>query len=146
MPTSHRSPPVDDVSRQIVDQLREDGRRPYATIGRAVGLSEAAVRQRVQRLVESGVIAIRAVVEPSHIGITRQATVGVRSTGDADVAAALSRVPGVTRVVTTAGSFDHLVDVACEDDAALLDALRRIRSLRGVVATESFVHLAHPPG
>ena len=143
MPSSARPAAVDDVSRQIIEQLQEDGRRPYATIGRAVGLSEAAVRQRVQRLLESGVMTIRAVAQPESVGLKRQATVGVRSTGDpAEVTAAMARLEGVTRVVSTAGSFDHLVDVVCEDDACLLELLRRIRSVRGVVATESFVHLA----
>ena len=81
MPNGTR-PLLDDVSKRIIEQLQEDGRRAYATIGKAVGLSEAAVRQRVQRLVESGVIQIVAVTDPLQVGFTRQAMIGVRSDGD----------------------------------------------------------------
>ena len=55
---------LDDVSKAIIEQLQEDGRRPYAAIGKAVGLSEAAVRQRVQRLLDGGVMQIVAVTDP----------------------------------------------------------------------------------
>ena len=55
---------LDDVSKAIIEQLQEDGRRPYASIGKAVGLSEAAVRQRVQRLLDAGVMQIVAVTDP----------------------------------------------------------------------------------
>lgn len=59
---------LDDVAKQIIEQLQEDGRRPYATIGKAVGLSEAAVRQRVQRLLDAGVMQIVAVTDPLQLG------------------------------------------------------------------------------
>ena len=61
--------PLDDVSKAIIEQLQEDGRRPYAAIGKAVGLSEAAVRQRVQRLLDAGVMQIVAVTDPLHGGL-----------------------------------------------------------------------------
>ena len=53
MTTKHR-PVLDDTSRAIIEQLQIDGRKPYAAIGLAVGLSEAAVRQRIAKLIESG--------------------------------------------------------------------------------------------
>ena len=88
---------LDDVGKAIVEQLQEDGRRPYATIGRAVGLSEAAVRQRVQRLQEAGVIQIVAVTDPLQLGFRRQAMVGVRVDGDLRaVADALAELPRST--------------------------------------------------
>src|SRR6478609_9935836 len=76
--------PLDDVSKAIIEQLQQDGRRPYATIGEAVGLSEAAVRQRVQRLIRSGVVQIVAVTDPLQIGFTRQAKIGLRAEGNLD--------------------------------------------------------------
>ncbi|MDP9219132.1 MAG: AsnC family transcriptional regulator, partial [Actinomycetota bacterium] len=76
------SPILDEVSKRIIDQLQEDGRRPYAAIGKAVGLSEAAVRQRVQRLLESGVVQIVAVTDPLQVGFSRQAMIGLRTEGD----------------------------------------------------------------
>ena len=74
-------PALDDVSKAIIEQLQEDGRRPYATIGKAIGLSEAAVRQRVQRLIDSGVMQIVAVTDPLQVGFTRQAMIGLRADG-----------------------------------------------------------------
>ncbi|WP_129337709.1 Lrp/AsnC family transcriptional regulator [Cellulomonas endophytica] len=136
-------PVLDDVSKAIIEQLQEDGRRAYATIGKAVGLSEAAVRQRVQRLVESGVVQIVAVTDPLQVGFPRQAMIGVRSDGDTEeLAAALAAIPEVDYVVVTAGGFDVLAEVVCEDDDHLLEVLnRKIRPLPGVRSTETFVYL-----
>src|SRR6184192_1913912 len=111
-PTPGRpAPPVlDDLSKRIIEQLQEDGRRAYATIGRAVGLSEAAVRQRVQKLIDSGVMQIVAVTDPLTVGFHRQAMIGIRCEGDLDpVAEALAAMEEVDYVVMTAGSFDLLV-------------------------------------
>src|SRR6186997_848960 len=100
---------LDDVSKAIVEQLQEDGRRPYATIGKAIGLSEAAVRQRVQRLTDSGVMQIVAVTDPLQVGFSRQAMIGLRCEGDLSlVADALAAMPEVDYVVITAGGFDLL--------------------------------------
>jgi Lrp/AsnC family transcriptional regulator, regulator for asnA, asnC and gidA len=134
---------LDELSKRIVEQLQTDGRQPFATIARTVGLSEAAVRQRVQKLLDADVMQIVAVTDPLQVGFTRQAMIGVRVTGDvARVAEALCAMPDVAYVVTTAGSFDLLVEVVCEDDAHLLDLLMgRIRTLPGVTATETFVYL-----
>ncbi len=134
---------LDEVSKRIIEQLQEDGRRPYAAIGKAVGLSEAAVRQRVQRLLEAGVMQIVAVTDPLTVGFPRQAMVGIRVEGDVDpVAEHLASMPEVDYVVITAGSFDLLVEIVCENDDHLLQTVnKRIRSLPGVRATESFVYL-----
>ncbi len=133
---------LDDVSRAIIEQLQEDGRRSYARIAAAVGLSEAAVRQRVQRLLDAGVMQIVAVTDPMQVGFPRQAMVGVRTNGDArSVADALATCPEVAYVVVTAGSFDVIVEVVCEDDVHLLDTIARLRSVGGVVSTEAFVYL-----
>lgn len=143
--TSTRRPSaaLDPISKAIIEQLQEDGRRPYATIGRAVGLSEAAVRQRVQRLVESGVVQIVAVTDPVQVGFTRQAMIGIRAGGDLrGLADALSEVAEVDYVVITAGGFDLLVEVVCEDDAHLLTLLNEtVRRMPGVRGTETFVYL-----
>ncbi|HUW17459.1 MAG TPA: Lrp/AsnC family transcriptional regulator [Actinomycetes bacterium] len=134
---------LDDVSKAIIEQLQQDGRRPYATIGRAVGLSEAAVRQRVQRLLESGVMQIVAVTDPLTVGFTRAAMIGIRVDGDMEVAAEqLEAMPEVDYVVITAGAYDLLVEVVCEDDDHLLDVInKRIRVIPGVRHTETFVYL-----
>lgn len=134
---------LDDVSKSIIEHLQTDGRRSYASIAKSVGLSEAAVRQRVQRLLDSDVMQIVAVTDPLQMGFTRQAMVGIRAEGELHlVADLLTAMPEVNYVVTTAGSFDLIIEVVCEDDDELLNLLsRRIRTLPGVVSTETFVYL-----
>src|SRR5712691_5265854 len=101
----------DDVSKQIIEQLQGDGRRSYAAIGKAVGLSEAAVRQRVQRLHETGVMQIVAVTDPLTLGFRRQAMIGLKCDGDlAKVADDLANMDEIDYVVVTAGSFDLLLE------------------------------------
>jgi Lrp/AsnC family transcriptional regulator for asnA, asnC and gidA len=134
---------LDDVSKAIIEQLQTDGRTSYATIAKRVGLSDAAVRVRVQRLLDSDVMQIVAVTDPLQLGFTRQAMIGIRTEGDTQlVAAQLTEMTEVTYVVTTAGSFDLIIEVVCEDDEELLDLVsRRIRILAGVASTETFVYL-----
>jgi Lrp/AsnC family transcriptional regulator for asnA, asnC and gidA len=134
---------LDDVSKAIIEQLQQDGRRPYAAIGEAVGLSEAAVRQRVQRLIRSGVMQIVAVTDPLQVGFTRQAMIGLRAEGNLDpIVEELTAMDEVDYTVVTAGSFDILVEVVCENDDHLLDLLNsRIRTIPGVRSSESFVYL-----
>jgi Lrp/AsnC family transcriptional regulator for asnA, asnC and gidA len=134
---------LDDVSKAIIELLQEDGRQAYATIAKRVGLSEAAVRQRVQRLLDQEVMQIVAVTDPLQVGFRRQAMIGIRVDGDlTPVADALTAMDEVAYVVTTAGSFDVLVEVVCEDDDDLLQLLTgSIRTLPGVHSTETFVYL-----
>jgi Lrp/AsnC family transcriptional regulator, regulator for asnA, asnC and gidA len=134
---------LDEANRAIIEALQRDGRRAYGAIAEEVGLSEAAVRRRVQRLRETGVIQIVAVTDPLQLGFHRQALVGVRVEGDVRmVATKLADLDDVDYVVMCAGSFDLLVEVVCEDDDHLLRLLNdSIRSIPGVYATESFVYL-----
>ncbi|MFM1844729.1 MAG: hypothetical protein RI917_47 [Actinomycetota bacterium] len=134
---------LDEVSKLIIEQLQKDGRKSYAEIGKVVGLSEAAVRQRVQKLTESGVLQIVAVTDPLKLGFSRQAMIGIRCVGDSmQVADAIAKIPSVDYVVLTAGSFDIMAEVVCEDDDQLIELLNdKIRSLPGVVSSETFVYL-----
>ncbi len=138
-----KSAALDDVSKAIVEQLQQDGRRSYAEIGKAVGLSEAAVRQRVQKLQDAGIMQVVAVTDPMQLGFYRQAMVGIRVTGDSTkVAAKLGEIDAVDYIVLTAGSFDILVEVVCESDDDLIELLNhRIRQIDGVQSTETFVYL-----
>ncbi|OHT89191.1 Lrp/AsnC family transcriptional regulator [Mycobacteroides saopaulense] len=134
---------LDDVSKAIVEELQQDGRRPYATIGKSVGLSEAAVRQRVQRMIDAGVMQIVAVTDPMQLGFKRQAMIGIKCSGDTtEVADRLAELEAVDYVVLTAGTFDAIVEVVCEDDDDLLDLLnKQIRAVSGVTSTETLVYL-----
>jgi len=135
--------PLDDIAKAIVEQLQADGRKSYADLGKAVGLSEAAVRQRVQRLIETGVIQIVGVTDPTQLGFTRQAMIGIRATGDTTaLAQTISAMREVDYVVLTAGSHDILAECVVEDDDALIELLNaKIRGLPGVIGTETFVYL-----
>jgi Lrp/AsnC family transcriptional regulator, regulator for asnA, asnC and gidA len=134
---------LDDASKAIIEQLQADGRRAYAAIGKAVGLSEAAVRQRVQRLSDAGIMQIVAVTDPLQLGFARQAMIGIHAEGDLEpIATELSTMAEVDYVIVTAGSFDLMVEVVCESDDHLLELLsKRIRAIDGVRSTESFVYL-----
>jgi Lrp/AsnC family transcriptional regulator for asnA, asnC and gidA len=133
---------IDDVSKRIIEQLQQDGRRSYAAIGKAVGLSEAAVRQRVQRLIDGGVMQIVAVTDPMTLGFHRQTMIGIKCEGDLErVADQLAHMEEIDYVVITSGSFDVLVEVVCEDDDHLLEILSQVRGVPSVTSTETFVYL-----
>lgn len=135
--------PLDDLSRRLIEALQQDGRRSYASLAQDVGLSEAAVRQRVKRLLDDEVMQIVAVTDPMTVGFSRQALVGIRVEGDVRaVAARLSELPELEYVVLCAGTFDILVELVCEDDEHLLSLLNQsVRSVEGVRETETFVYL-----
>jgi Lrp/AsnC family transcriptional regulator for asnA, asnC and gidA len=142
--TYRRTPPaaLDDISKAIIEQLQEDGRQSYAAIGKAVGLSEAAIRQRVQRLQADGVLQIVAVTDPLTLGFTRQAMIAIKCEGDlGKVADQLADIEEISYVVLTAGSFDLLCEVVCEDDDHLLEILSQVRNVPSVTSTETFVYL-----
>ncbi|MCW2952738.1 MAG: transcriptional regulator, AsnC family [Conexibacter sp.] len=140
---TERRSPLDDVDRLIVGELQRDGRMPYSRLGPAVGLSEAAARQRVQRLLDRGVMQVVAVTDPLQLGSRVMAMVAVRTTGDMRrVADELSALDESIYVVATAGSFDLLAEVVCDDHEHLLRVLSdKVRTIEGVASTESFIYL-----
>jgi Lrp/AsnC family transcriptional regulator for asnA, asnC and gidA len=134
---------LDHIDKAIIRELQLDGRMAYAKLGPAVGLSQAAVRQRVQRLIENGVMQVVAVTDPLTLGFGLQAMVGVAVDGDLrEVAAKLSKVDEVSYVVVTTGRFDLLVEVVCRDNEHMLAVVNDvIRALPAVRATETFTYL-----
>lgn len=136
-------PALDEVNKLIIEQLQRDGRMSYAALAKIVGLSEAAVRQRVQRLLDADVMQIVAVTDPLTLGFTRQVMIGLRVTGDMrPVADAIAAIPEVDYVVMCAGGYDILAELVCTDDDHLLQLLNdTIRTIPGVTATETFVYL-----
>jgi Lrp/AsnC family transcriptional regulator for asnA, asnC and gidA len=134
---------LDGTAKRIIEQLQRDGRRSYAAIAKDVGLSEAAVRQRIQRLLEAGVMQIVAVTDPLTLGFRRQAMVGVRADGDLrEVAERLGELSEIDYVVLTAGSHDIILEVVAEDDDHLLRVVNeQIRRVPGVRSTEIYMYL-----
>jgi Lrp/AsnC family transcriptional regulator for asnA, asnC and gidA len=136
-------PGLDEANKRIIELLQQDGRLSYASIAKIVGLSEAAVRQRVQRLLDNGVMQIVAVTDPLTLGFARQVMVGIKVEGDTrPVAKQLADFTEVDYVVLCAGGYDILAELVATDDDHLLTLLNdRIRSIPGVTATETFVYL-----
>ena len=134
---------MDDVDKAIVEALQHDGRLPYTKLAAEVGLSEAAVRQRVARLTESGVVQIVAVTDPLMLGFRRMAMIGLKVEGDLRVVSdAIAAIPEVSYVVIVSGSFDMMMEVVCEDDDHLLALLNdTVRSIPGVRSTETLTYL-----
>ena len=134
---------LDMIDRQIIGLLQLDGRRAYGAIAEEVGLSEAAVRRRVQRLKDSGVMQIVAITDPQLLGYGREALVGIRVHGDVrTVADQVAAIDEANYVVMTAGSFDIIAEVIAVDDAALVHLLNdSIRSIPGVTEVETFLYL-----
>ncbi len=134
---------LDDIDKAVVRELQRDGRISYAELGPLVGLSQAAVRQRVRRLIDSGAVQIVGVTDPTSLGFHVFAMLGIRATGDVSVVArAIAELEAVDYVVVTAGRFDLLVEVVCADNSALLDLVNAdIRSVAGVESAEIFTYL-----
>lgn len=135
---------VSELDKRIIEHLQQDGRRPFTQIAAELGVSEAAVRARTNRLVERGILQIVGVTDPLKLGFQQMAMVGIRCERDrlVAVAEAVAGFPEVDYVVITAGTYDVLIEVVCEDNAALLDFLaERLRAIDGVRDTETFVYL-----
>ena len=133
---------LDRFDRAIIEQLQADGRMPYTRLAGAVGLSEAAVRQRVQRLIESNAMQVVAVTDPMTLGLRRMAMIGIRTEGDTvAIADQVRAMDDVEYLVITAGSFHLLAEVVVADDEGLLELGSRIRTVPGVRATEAFIYL-----
>jgi Lrp/AsnC family transcriptional regulator, regulator for asnA, asnC and gidA len=134
---------IDAVSKAIIEQLQQDGRRSFVDIAETVGISEEAVRKRVQDLENAGVMQITAVTDPLQVGFARQAMLGVIVEGQRKpVAEALAAIEEVDYVVITAGGFDILAEVVGESDAHLLELVTsRIRPIPGIASIHTFLYL-----
>ena len=134
---------LDPLGKAILAQLQEDGRRSYTAIAAAVGLSEAAVRNRVRALLDSGALQIVAVTDPSILGFGVMASIGVMADGDSrTVADALSAIAEVDYCVLTSGRYDLQIEVVCRDNEHLLTVLNdQIRTVDGVRDTETSICL-----
>ncbi len=133
---------LDDVDRAIIEALQRNGREPFRRIAAGLGVSEATVRARYARLCDDEILQVTGVTNPLGLGFDAQAMVGVRTTGSPEpVAEEIARWDEAGYVVVTAGQFDVLVELVCEDRRHLLELTSRIRGVEGVTSTESFVYL-----
>ncbi|HET7350929.1 MAG TPA: Lrp/AsnC family transcriptional regulator [Marmoricola sp.] len=142
VPSRASRPVLDPVSKAIIEQLQQDGRRSYAAIAQSVGTTEADARERVRDLIDSGVMQIVAVTDPLQLGFARQAMLGIVVDGDRRaVAATIAEVDEVDYVVVTAGDFDVLAEVIGVSDAHLLELVTaRIRPIPGVRSIHTYLY------
>ena len=133
---------LDKSNRRIIEILQRDGRRSFTSIGRDLGMSEAAVRARVQRMTDAGVLSVVAVTDPLRLGFDVMALIGVQATDLTRVADEVSEWAETSYVVIAAGAYDLLVEVVCEDNGDLLRVVERLRSVDGVRSTETFMYLS----
>jgi Lrp/AsnC family transcriptional regulator, regulator for asnA, asnC and gidA len=138
-----RQEELSDLDKRIIEHLQEDGRRPFTQIAAALGVSEAAVRARTNRLVERSFLQIVGVADPDKLGF-QQALIGIRCEPGriVDAAEALAALPEVDYVVITAGRYDILIETVSEDNEGLLRFLNeRLQRIDGVRDTETFTYL-----
>ncbi len=134
---------LDAIDKALLRALQRDGRMSYAQLGPLVNLSAPAVRQRVQRLVDAGVLRVVGVTDPLALGLPLMAMVGVQADGDVRaVADRLAELPAVIYVVLTSGVYDLLVEVVCREPHELLDLVEdAIKPIDGVKGVETLVYL-----
>jgi Lrp/AsnC family transcriptional regulator, regulator for asnA, asnC and gidA len=134
--------PLDATDKAIIRALQADGRISYADLAPKVGLSAPATRQRVQRLMDSGLLQVVAVTDPLRLGLPVMALVGIGVDGDVRaVADRVSEIDNVIYVVLTSGSFDLFAEVVCRDMDELFSVVNdHVKTVPGVRATESFVY------
>jgi len=137
---AYRSPSrlaLDDTDRALALALQDDGRASYAKLAELVGMSQAGVRTRVQRLLATGAVQIAAVADPFAFGFSITAMLGVTFTGDLHALAdEVAELDAVHFVALTAGRYDCLAEVVCVDSDDLLalvnDCIRAIDGVRDV--------------
>ncbi|MDA2979765.1 MAG: Lrp/AsnC family transcriptional regulator [Actinomycetota bacterium] len=133
---------LDDTDKSIIAHLQTDGRMPFSNLGPLVGLSPAAVRQRVLHLMGEGVMQIVAVTDPTTLGFTVQAMAGIRVEGNLeDAASKIAEIDEVDYVVIVSGRFDILIEVVAEDMGHLVGLMNRIRTIPGVIGSEIFTYM-----
>ena len=133
---------IDQIDREIIKHLQTDGRMAYSTLGRLIGLSDAATRQRVNRLTTRGVIDIVAVTDPVKIGLGYQALLGISVTDDArKLAAEIGTMTDAVYIVMTAGRYDLIVELVCVDGETFIAHVNRIRTMDGIESVETLPYL-----
>jgi Lrp/AsnC family transcriptional regulator, regulator for asnA, asnC and gidA len=140
---NRRADELSDLDKGIIEHLQQDGRRAFTQIAAALGVSEAAVRARTNRLVERGILQVVGVADPGKLGF-QQALIGIRCEPGRllEVADALAALPEVDYVVVTAGRFDILIEAVAEDNEGLLAFLHdTLQPIGGVRETETFTYL-----
>ena len=128
---------LSQLDTSILSYLKNDGRTPFTFIAQELGVSEGTVRKRVARLVDDGIIEIKAIVDPFRLGMDFVAIIGIDVEGDSpdDVVAHLTKTPQVRYVAVCAGAHDIMTEVVFGSNDELYkfltQTLRQIPGIRG---------------
>ena len=137
---------MDQIDRRIVALLQENARRSFQDIGGKVSLSAPAVKRRVDRLEEDGVVTgYSAAIDPEKFGWHSHAFVGLYCEGrmaGGEILAAVKGHPEVVGAYTVAGEASAILHIRAEDTKHLEEALERIRDVKGVLRTQTQVVLS----
>lgn len=130
---------LDRIDKSIIEALQRNGRESFRRIAARIGVAEATVRAHYARLCADDILQVTGVTNPLGLGFDAQALVGIKVAGVPEpVADAIAGWAEASYVVIAAGRFDVLVELVCEDRHHLLEVTNRIRSVDGVVSTETF--------
>ncbi len=135
---------LDDIDRQIIDELQKDGRMAFSQIAERLNVSPGMIRQRYNRLVEQGVLRVVAITNPLRMGFKTMAMIGIRADGSKllEVAGKVANLDEVIYMIIASGRFDIFAEVVCRDHEHLLRFItEKLSTIDGVRESESFMHL-----
>jgi|TARA_B110000003_G_scaffold197037_1_gene195694 Lrp/AsnC family transcriptional regulator for asnA, asnC and gidA len=137
---------IDGIDKTILRALMKDARTPILEIARVVGISGAAIHQRLRKLEGSGLISgSKFVINPKALGYTTMAFVGVfleKAKNNSDAIKQLKRIPQVLECHYTTGNWSVLIKILCKDNEHLMSVLNKeIQTISGVSRTETFISL-----
>lgn len=137
---------IDGIDKKILRYLMEDARRPILEIARNIGISGAAIHQRLRKLEKSGLIAgSKFVINPKILGYTTMAYIGIfldKAMSNPKAVKALEKIPEVLECHYTTGNWSILIKVLCRDNEHLMQVLNKdIQQIEGVSRTETFISL-----
>jgi len=135
---------LDDIDRQIIDELQKDGRAAFSQIAGRLNVSPGMIRQRYNRLVEQGILRVVAITNPLRMGFKTMAMIGIRADGSKllEVAAKVASLDEVIYMIIASGRFDIFAEVVCRDHEHLLRFItEKLSTIDGVRESESFMHL-----
>lgn len=137
---------IDGIDKTILRALMKDARTPILEIARVIGISGAAIHQRLRKLEGSGLISgSKFVINPKALGYTTMAFVGVfleKAKNNSDAIKQLKRIPQVLECHYTTGNWSVLIKILCKDNEHLMSVLNKeIQTISGVSRTETFISL-----
>lgn len=137
---------IDGIDKQILRDLMEDARTPILEIARNVGISGAAIHQRLRKLEKSGLISgSKFIINPKILGYTTMAFVGIyldKAMNNPDAVRHLKKIPEVLECHYTTGNWSVFVKILCKDNEHLMHVLNKeIQTIEGVSRTETFISL-----